>query len=86
MLQGDLSHERAYAKSCINILALSVGIEKKLLSTERKKGRKNGVIMDVGWSSAQKGDMGLSEFVTMREIANEAREKVMHEQMEWMEK
>ena len=53
---------------------------------ERKKGRKNGVIMDVGWSSAQEGDMGLNESVTMREIANEALERAVHEQMEWMEK
>lgn len=30
--------------------------------------------------------MGLSESVTLKEIANEAREKAMHEQMEQMEK
>lgn len=42
--------------------------------------------MDVGGSSAQGGDLGLNESVTLREIDNEAREKAMYERMEWMEK
>ena len=44
------------------------------------------MIMDVGGSSAQGGDLRLSESVTLREIANEAREKVMQEWMERIEK
>lgn len=35
--------------------------------------------MDVGGSSAQLGDLGLNEFITLREIANEARERAMHD-------
>lgn len=34
--------------------------------------------MDVGGSNAQGGDLGLSESVTLREIANEARKRAMH--------
>lgn len=55
------------------------GTNKKLPSTERRK----GTTMDVGGSNAQGGDLGLSEFVTLREIANEARKKAMHK---WMER
>ncbi|KAK9212275.1 hypothetical protein WN943_001657 [Citrus x changshan-huyou] len=42
--------------------------------------------MDVGGSSAQGGDLRLNESMTLREIANEAREKAMYERMEQMEK
>ena len=42
--------------------------------------------MDVGGGSAQRGDLRLNEYVTLREIANEAREKAMYEWMEQMEK
>ena len=42
--------------------------------------------MDVGGGSAQRGDLRLNEFVTLRDIANEAREKAMYERMERMEK
>ena len=42
--------------------------------------------MDVGGSSAQGGDLRLNESVTLREIANEAREKTMYDRMERMEK
>ena len=42
--------------------------------------------MDVGGSSAQGGDMKLNESVTLREIANETREKTMYDRMERMEK
>ena len=38
--------------------------------------------MDEGGGSAQGGDLRLNESVTLREIANEAREKAMYE---WME-
>lgn len=38
--------------------------------------------MDVGGNSAQGGDLGLSESITLREITTEARERVMHERME----
>ena len=37
--------------------------------------------MDVGGGSAQGGDLRLNESVTLREIANEAREKAMYERM-----
>ena len=42
--------------------------------------------MDVGGGSAQGGDLRLNKSVTLREIANEAREKAMYERMERMEK
>ena len=42
--------------------------------------------MEAGGSSAQGGDMRLNDFVTLREIANEAREKDMSDQIERMEK
>ena len=42
--------------------------------------------MDVGWGSAQGSDLRLNQSVTLREIANEAREKAMYEWMERMEK
>ena len=42
--------------------------------------------MDVEGSSAQRGDLKLNESVTLREIANKAREKVMYERMEHMKK
>ena len=38
--------------------------------------------MDGGGSSAQGGDLGLNQSVTLREIANEARERAMHERIE----
>ena len=42
--------------------------------------------MDVGGGSAQGGEPRLNESVTLREIANEVREKAMYEWMEQMEK
>ena len=42
--------------------------------------------MEAGGSSAQGGDMRLNDSVTLREIASEAREKVMFDRMERMEK
>ena len=42
--------------------------------------------MDVGGASAQGCDLRLNEFVTIREISNEARENAMYERMEHMEK
>ena len=42
--------------------------------------------METGGSSAQGGDMRLNDFVTLREIASEAREKAMFDRMEQMEK
>ena len=42
--------------------------------------------MDVGGGSAQGGYLRLNESVTLREITNEAREKVMYDRMEQMEK
>ena len=38
--------------------------------------------MDIGRSSAQRGDLRLNESVTLREITNESREKAMYERME----
>lgn len=37
-------------------------------------------------SGVQRGDNETNEMITLREIANEARERVMQEQMEQMEK
>ncbi|KAL9409307.1 hypothetical protein AB3S75_047655 [Citrus x aurantiifolia] len=42
--------------------------------------------MDVGGSSVQRGDMRINEFVTLREIASEVKEKAMYERMERIEK
>ena len=42
--------------------------------------------MNVGGSSTQGGDLRLNESVTLREIANEVREKAMYDRMEQMEK
>lgn len=42
--------------------------------------------MDIGRNSAQGDEHETSETITLREIANEARERVMHERMELMEK
>lgn len=59
------------------------GTNKKLPSTERRKGKIKRMTMDVGGSNAQGGDLGLSESVTLREITNEARKMAMHK---WMER
>ena len=42
--------------------------------------------MDIGGGSAQGGDLRLNESMTLREIANKAREKAMYEGMKQMEK
>ena len=39
---------------------------------KKRKGKRKGVIIDVGGSGVQGGDPGLSEFMTLREIANRA--------------
>ena len=41
--------------------------------------------MEVGGSNAQGGDTRLNDSMTLREIASEAREKVMFDRMERME-
>ena len=42
--------------------------------------------MEIGGSSAQGGDIRLNDSVTLREVISEAREKVMFDRMERMEK
>ena len=61
-------------------------LNKKIPSIERRKRKKNGETMDIGGGSAQEGDLRLNESVTLREMTNEAREKVMYERMERMKK
>lgn len=62
------------------------GAEQKFSINREKNEKKSGEIMDVGGSSAHGGDLGLNESVTLREIANGAREKVIYEWMERTEK
>ncbi|KAK9187354.1 hypothetical protein WN944_018748 [Citrus x changshan-huyou] len=62
------------------------GAEQKASVNREEKKKKSEETMDVGGGSAQGGDLRLNESVTLREIANEAREKVMYERMEQMEK
>lgn len=62
------------------------GAEQKVFINRERNEKKSGETVDVGGSSAQGGDLGLNESVTLREIDNEAREKAMYERMEWMEK
>ena len=61
-------------------------LSKKILLIERRREKRSEVTMDVGRGSAQGGDLRLNEAVTLREIANEAREKVMYERIERIEK
>lgn len=62
------------------------GAEQKASLNREKEGKKRRETMDVGRSSAQGGDLGLNESVTLREITNEAREKAMDEWMEQIKK
>lgn len=62
------------------------GAEQKVFINRERNEKKSGETVDVGGSSAQGGDLGLNESVTLREIDNEAQEKAMYERMEWMEK
>ncbi|XP_006448346.2 uncharacterized protein LOC18051093, partial [Citrus clementina] len=57
-------------------------------SVERreKKRKCSEETIDVGGSSAQGGDLRLNKSVTLKEIANEVREKTMYERIERMEK
>ncbi|KAH9802524.1 hypothetical protein KPL71_001423 [Citrus sinensis] len=62
------------------------GAEQKAYVNREKKRKGSEGTIDVGGSSVQGGDLRFNEFVMLREIANEAWEKVMYERMERMEK
>ena len=62
------------------------GAEQKAYVNREKKRKGSEGTIDVRGSSVQGGDLRFNEFVMLKEIANEAREKVMYERMERMEK
>ena len=62
------------------------GADQKASVDRKRKKKASEKTMDVGESSAQGGDLRLNESVTLREIANKAREKAMYERMERMKK
>ena len=62
------------------------GPEQKASVDSKKRSEASGKAMEAGGSSSQGGDMRLSDSVTLREIASEAREKAMFDRMERMEK
>ena len=62
------------------------GADKKASVDRKKMSKASEETMNVGGSSTQGGDLRLNESVTLREIANEVREKAMYDRMEQMEK
>ena len=92
LVMVELVEKRSWSRmsrkpeSRINILAPSVGTDQKASVDRKKRSKASEETMDVGGSSAQGGDLRLNESVTLREIANEAREKAMYDRMERMEK
>ena len=62
------------------------GAEQKASVDSKKRSKASRKTMEAGGSSAQGGDTRLNDSVTLREIASEAREKVMFDRVERMEK
>lgn len=56
------------------------------LPSTGQNGKKKKIIMNMRGNSAHGGKPGLSDSITLMEIANEARERAMHERIERMEK